>query len=119
MSEWETNGEGRAWRRTEGGMEYASADYLNDLEAENKRLKDHGYVPNMLIDHDAPICEICDGKLEDHDREAMIVVEFHRLRTALEEIVAAMGPHAAPEGAIAAEMASQALEGTAEKSVRQ
>jgi hypothetical protein len=64
-----------------GVFERAAAVPDKALETEGER---HGWIPNLLIDHDAPVCEVCEGLMEDHDGEALITQEFFKLRDALQ-----------------------------------
>lgn len=84
--------ESREWERADFMVKVAEGHLTRAeaAEAESARLKQHGWVPNLLIDHDAPVCEICEGLMEEHESEAMITVAFFeqqaesaRLREAL------------------------------------
>jgi hypothetical protein len=72
---------------------------IERLQRRSDALDGHGWIPNLLIDHDAPICEVCEGLMDAHDGEALITQEFFRLKDALEIAEKALQKHLdQPEG---------------------
>ena len=68
-------------------------------DAAGERWPAHGFVPDPLVDHDRPVCELCGEYFEEsHSEYAGYVLVTDRERARLEQALAAANERAAEYG---------------------
>ncbi len=73
----------QVWVVGEGGR--IVADFLTEADADLIcKLHNHPWVPDLLIDHDAPVCEICGEGMAAHTEESQVFQDYMRLHNARE-----------------------------------